>query len=212
MAETPEEVLLRLERGRSNDALEEKRRQETLEWQRRRKEQEYSARWKRYGDFEVDVKQWRRLETSVWITEARYDLLIGASGESSSANNDSDSKDKTSSPVTLDREVYRLIYPNTFDTPKRKRFSDSLDALVSQSVMTIKERCVATRNGSICTAVEKRGWISVSCGSLHISKRVADNEWGKWERPLPGSNEERLVVERCASGTEQNRGREDKDL
>jgi hypothetical protein len=93
-----------------------------------------------------------------------------------------------------------------------KRFDQSLDELVRQGVLTPSERCLVTQGRSACKAIEMSNWIGVSCNSLHFNKKIAGKPWGKWERPLPGSNEERLVVERCASTTEQSGGTRDKSL
>ena len=211
IAETPDEVLLRLERGRSNDALEEKRRQETLEWQRRRKEQEYSARWKRYGDFEVDMTQWQQQKDGVWITVAKYGLLVEKSGG-------------LSWPYDLDPPQvppsHRLVLPEpqplrvekrslgdgvTAIAPVRppKRFDQALDEMVRQGVVTPKERCLFSSDKSVCKPSEMNSWIAVSCGSLHFSRKPAGQPWEKWERPREGSVEERLVVDRCASLTDR---------
>lgn len=84
-----------------------------------------------------------------------------------------------------------------------KLFSQSLDALVRQGVITPKERCLASQDSTVCKAIEMSSWIGVSCGSLHLNKKVAGQPWGTWERPLPNSNEERLVVDRCASSADK---------
>jgi hypothetical protein len=216
-AETPEEVLLRLERGRSNDAVEEKRRQETLEWQRRRKEQEYSARWKRYGDFDVDVTQWRRLENSVWITVAKYGLSARKTGGFSWPTDENDPKTppnhRIDPPVPLEQApVLRwgkkdlVIRTSGAITNTPGRFSQSLDELVRQGVVTPKERCLVSQNSSSCKTTEMSNWIGVSCGSLHFNKKIAGKPWGSWERPIRGSDEERLVIDRCASLTDKKQG------
>ena len=192
MAETSEEVLLRLEQGRSNDAIEQRRRQETLEWQMRRKEQDYSARWKKYGDFEVDTKQWRQQKDGVWITAAKYGLLVGSSGGLSSPEDDLSPKVPISLPV---------FWPAA-EKPKEikpRRFEEALDGLVREGVVSPAERCRLTHGRSACEAIGLGNWVGVSCESLHFNKKIDGKPWGKWERPTPGSPEERLVVDRCAS-------------
>jgi hypothetical protein len=189
LAETPEELLLRLERGRNNDAVEERRRQETLEWQKRRKEEAYSARWKSYGDFEVDVTQWRQQKDGVWITVAKYgpippthQLLL-----------------PKPPPLRLEKRDLGGGVAAIAPAHAPKRFDQTLDELVRQGVITPEEGCLFSRNRSVCKEVEMGNWIGVSCKSLHFNKKIAGKPWGKWERPMPGSNEERLVVDRCAS-------------
>jgi hypothetical protein len=217
LAETPEEVLMRLERGRSSDAIEEQRRQETLEWQKRQKEKAYSARWKRYGDFEVDVTQWRQQKDGVWITLAKYGLLVGTSGGLSWPSDEDATRvpliDRLNRLVMLEPPPLRRLVPTPIgNTTPPKRFDQSLDELVRQGFITPKERCLSSQKSSVCKEVEMSNWIGVSCKSLHFNKKIAGKPWGKWERPLPGSNEEILVVERCASTREQNEGTTDKSL
>jgi hypothetical protein len=210
VAETPEEVFLRLERGRRNDAVEERRRQETLEWQKRRKEEEYSARWKRYGDFEIDVMQWHQQKDGVWITVAKYGLLVGTNGGLSWPSDENSPKTPANllvlpePPLPLrwgQRSQIGVVAPLRPDPARHapRRFDQSLEALVKQGVITPKERCLASQSSTVCKEIEMSNWIGVSCGSLHFNKKIAGQPWGKWERPLPRSNEERLVVDRCSS-------------
>lgn len=95
LAETPEEIRARLERGRERDRQEALRKQETLDWLERKKKreevqrlklieqeeariaEEYAKNWKIYGNaFEVNIKGWWRQRDGNWITHAYFDPPI----------------------------------------------------------------------------------------------------------------------------------------
>lgn len=82
LAETPGDVRQRLEQYRQADAETERsnaqraveavqRQQRTLQWQERRKYEMYARRWKRYGDLEIDVLQWRQEKDGTWVTNSK---------------------------------------------------------------------------------------------------------------------------------------------
>jgi len=109
IAETPEQVQQRLEQYRQLDADAARRRQETLDSVERRKSQEYSRRWKQYGDLEIDVLKWRQQNDGSWVTDLR----------------------KRFNPIRTDQWTGIEAAP--------RRFSQSLDALVREGVVSPAE-------------------------------------------------------------------------
>jgi hypothetical protein len=187
LAETPEELKARLERGRELDRQETLRRQETIQWQKRRKAEEYARTWKQYGNaFEVNVLSWWKQADGNWVTYAKFvDPTIGSIESNSKP-------DWVSPPPDSARRVLEVKPP--------KRFAQSLDQLVRQGVISCDDRLLfadqVTQQASCSNS--KASLVGVSCSSLHVNKKMPFRAWGKWERPIPGSPEESLLIERCS--------------
>ena len=73
------------------------------------------------------------------------------------------------------------------------RFDASLDSLVRDGVVSADER---DRIQGM-----SRSLIGVSCTSLMVNRKPANNGWIKWVRPAAGSPDEQLVIDRCAAPT-----------
>ena len=186
-AETPEEVRARLERGRVLDRQEAIRRQETLEWQQKRKAEEYSRIWKRYGDsFEVNIARWWKQTDGNWITYANY--LTDANVE------------ENNSPrvPTEPKATASLSIPDFQSLKPPLRFDQSLEKYVREGVISCSEYSFISQSKSSVASCSKASLIGVSCSSLHVNKKPPFKEWGAWERPRPGSQEEQLLVDRCS--------------
>ena len=85
-----------------------------------------------------------------------------------------------------------------FDKPKLSnrpptRFDASLDSLVRDGVVSAEER-------DLILGMSK-SLIGVSCTSLMVNRKPANNGWLKWVRPAAGSPDEQLVIDRCAAPT-----------
>jgi len=71
-AETPEQLRYRLERYRQQEADAAKRAAEKREQIERQKAETYARTWRRYGDWELNVLNWKRRSNGVWATDAKY--------------------------------------------------------------------------------------------------------------------------------------------
>ena len=86
-----------------------------------------------------------------------------------------------------------------FDKPKLSnrpptRFDASLDSLVRDGVVSAEERDrILGMSKSL---------IGVSCTSLMVNRKPANNGWIKWVRPAAGSPDEQLVIDRCAASSQ----------
>ena len=85
-----------------------------------------------------------------------------------------------------------------FDKPKLSsrpptQFDASLDSLVRYGVVSADER---DRIQGMSKSL-----IGVSCTSLMVNRKPANNGWSKWGRPAAGSLDEQLVIDRCAAPT-----------
>jgi hypothetical protein len=177
LAETPEELLQRLERGRNIDATNEQIKKDALQQQKRRELEEYNHTWKRYGNFQVNVKQWRQQKDGTWITPAKFSI---------------EPNNPTFLPTVEER--IRQMPPRRFDA--------SLDALMRDGVISKEEGCRVKHNiGQDCSKILHGQWIGVNCHSLHVNKKQEAKDWGKWERPSPDSPEERLLIDRCTKSS-----------
>ncbi|NQW37834.1 MAG: LysM peptidoglycan-binding domain-containing protein [Cyanobacteria bacterium] len=231
LAETPAQIEQRLEQLRHLDAEAAIRRQETLEFQSRRRKEEYARRWKRYGDEEIDVLKWWQQKDGTWVTEvndvdAQRDTASLPQIEDRAAVRRGDTPAKIAHRygLTLHEllrlnpglETARLVvgsqvriagsstggvtWPELpgFDKPKLSnrpptRFDASLDSLVRDGAVSADERDrILGMSKSL---------IGVSCTSLMVNRKPANNGWIKWVRPDAGSPDERLVIDRCASTT-----------
>ena len=70
-AETPEELLKRLDRGRNIDTRNQQIKKEQLEQQERRRLERYSRKWKKYGNIEINVQQWSQRKDGTWVAPAK---------------------------------------------------------------------------------------------------------------------------------------------
>ena len=73
------------------------------------------------------------------------------------------------------------------------RFDASLDSLVRVGAVSADER---DRIQGM-----SRSLIGVSCTSLMVNRKPANNGWIKWVSPAAGSPDEQLVIDRCAAPT-----------
>jgi len=179
LAETPEELLQRLDRGRDIDARNEQLKRETLEWKQRREAEEYSRTWKKYDNFQVNVKQWRQQKDGIWIAPAKFSI---------------EPNDSTPAPEEPIRSLGTQIHH-----PPPRRFDATLEELVRDGIISKEEGCRVARHFSQdCNKILSGQWIGVNCISLHVNKKPEAKDWGKWERPSPDSPEEKLLIDRCA--------------
>ena len=201
LAETPDEIKARLERGRALDRQEALRRQATLDWQRDRKAEEYARTWKQYGNpalgttFEVNVLKWWKQVDGNWVTYAKF-----ADISPSSSNTTLDELVRSGIVEMPKSESIRPPLGLPISPRPPLRFDQSLDELVSQGVLSCDERFAfdKPKSGNATCSPSKASLIGVSCSSLHVNKKLPYRAWGKWERPSPGSPEEALLIDRCS--------------
>ncbi len=78
------------------------------------------------------------------------------------------------------------------------RFDASLDSLVRDGVVSPAERA------RILGIRMADSLIGVSCTSLMVNRKAADERWGTWTRPEKGSSDEQLIIDRCTTRREGN--------
>jgi len=224
-------VQQRLEQYRQWDTQSAKRRQETLEFQQRRKREQYAQRWKCYGNQEVDTSLWRQQVDGTWVTY----LKVTPGGDTCSGLTDSDAQvlpgDSLAkiairygmsigellrlNPVLQASRLEvgtRIRVPDPSSAQSRiplgvvsipKRFDQSLFELVKQGIVSPSDRelqyLYPWSQGT------PDSLIGVSCKSLMINRKQAYKDWGVWFRPVAGSPDEQLVVDRCAAKDEHQK-------
>lgn len=237
IAETPEQVQQRLDQYRQHDeaaaqrkaeqdAQAARRRQQTLQWQEQRRREEYARRWKRYGNEEIDILNWRQQKDGTWVTEFKELEIVR---EPSCEPEDSfrcrlEKLDKQPVCEPIDslhcRRLEGLFPPPL--PPARVRIGDTLTKIASRYNLSITEllrlnpdlqaaRLVAgtpIRTGLTWAAPSNRRsdqkfssehLIAVNCSSLMVNRKQSYENWGTWKRPARGDSDELLLISRCTT-------------
>jgi hypothetical protein len=150
--------------------------------------------WHRYGDIEIKRSGWMRQPDQVWMTQ--YQVLNAQNGEHGQ-------KDNAINLFQLNPSNLQRPDPSVLRHEPPRSFDASLDDLVREGVVTLKEReRFLGNNGKI-------SWIAISCRSLMISRLgvvmnswftdKARKYWEKWFRPEAGTYLEDLIADRCSS-------------
>ena len=177
--------------------------------------EKYARRWKRYGDQEVDVLSWRQQKDGTWVTTYKVVSPEYFRPSSPPRRFEQSLGDLVQQGVLTPYER-NLIRGGGFDVDRSQQicssgafssrecrelaFHPDLWSHWPTSPLSRDPITPAARRPVLgATPVPQVSLLGVNCTSLMVNRKPAGKGWGKWIRPTEGSDDEQLVVNRCAA-------------